>query len=497
MATPESDLAPVDTEEQEKPKLALDVKVDSPSTCQRHVTVTVQRPDIDRYFKDAFDELTPKAEVPGFRPGRAPRKLVESMFRDQMKDQVKGSLLMDAVSQVNEDAEFSAISEPDFDFEAIELPDEGPLTFEFDIEVRPDFDTPHWKGLALERPTYEYSGEEVDEHLKGLLERYGRVVSKENEIEAGDTVTLDITFKDGDEVVSVIEGQSVKVRPTLSFRDANLEEFEQLLVGSKKGDTRNTKIRIGDEAEHEEFRGKELDAEIEICEVRRTELPELTPAFLDKIGGFEDEDELRDTVRGELERRLSYHQQRQIREQITSLLTKSADWELPPDLLKRQAHRELERAVLELRSSGFNDEMIRAYQNQIRQNSLQSTEKSLKEHFIFERIAEDENIDAEPEDFDVEIRSIATQSQESPRRVRARLEKRGQMDALRNQIIERKVIDLITSEAQFTETPFEPSKEEDTAAIDHAVCGDRSDEDIPEAKYGGEAEQLPGTVDRS
>ena len=95
MATPDTELASDETPEQEKPKLVLEVKVDEPSACQRHVTVTVARDDIDRYFKDAFDDLAPKAEVPGFRPGRSPRQLVESKFRDQMKDQVKGYVVLD------------------------------------------------------------------------------------------------------------------------------------------------------------------------------------------------------------------------------------------------------------------------------------------------------------------------------------------------------------------------------------------------------------------
>ena len=496
MATPDTELAPEEASEQEKPKLALEVKVDKPSACQRHVTVTVARDDIERYFKDAFDDLAPKAEVPGFRPGRAPRKLVESRFRDQMSNQVKGSLLMDSVTQASEDCDFSAISEPDFDFEAIELPDEGPMTFEFDIEVRPEFDVPEWKGLKLERQDHEYSNDEVSEHLAGLLARYGHMATKSGAAEAGDHVTLNITFTDGDEELSQVENHTVEIKPTLSFSDGNVEGFDKLVIGSSAGDHHEVKITISSEAENEALRGKEVTGDIEIVEVRRLALPEMTPAFLDRIGGFEDEEELRDAVRGELERQLTYHQQRKIRQQITAVLTKNANWELPPDMLRRQGRRELERAVLELRSSGFSDDVIRQHQNQLRQNSLASTERALKEHFILERIAEEHEIDAEPSDYDAEILLIARQSNESPRRIRARLEKRGQMDALRNQIIERKVIDLITAEAEFKEIPFEAEKDE-TVAIDHSISGFEHEDEIPEAKYGGDAEELRTPGERS
>src|SRR5690606_32326266 len=155
-------------------------------------------------------------------------------------------------------------------------------------------------------------------------------------------------------------------------------------------------------------------------------------------------------------------------EQITSLLTKSADWELPPGLLKRQSMRELERAVMELRRSGFSEAEIRARENKLRQNSAASTAQALKEHFLLERIAEEEKIDVEDGDYDKEIFLIAAQSGESPRRVRAQLEKRGLMDVLRNQIVERKVLELVQSHAKFQDEKHVPEKS-DVEAISFAL----------------------------
>lgn len=282
------------------------------------------------------------------------------------------------------------------------------------------------------------------------------------------------------------------IKPTLSFNDANIEGFDALLVGASVGEKKTVEVTITADAENEALRGEKVEVEFEIKAIKRLALPELTPGFLDRIGGFESETDLRDAVREELVRQHEYHQQQRIRQQITSFLIKDANWDLPPDLLKRQGRRELERAVLELRAAGFPDDVIQGYQNQLRQNSQDSTKRALKEHFILERIAEDHKFDVEPADFDAEVVRIAKQSQESPRRVRARLEKRGQMDALRNQIIERKVIDLITSEAEFQDVPFKPEPD-DTVAIDHAIGGHSEESNIPEAKYGSDAaEELPG-----
>lgn len=483
-------------ESQDKQKLSLEVKVDSPGACQRHVTVTVSREDVDRYLANAFDELRPKAEVPGFRPGRAPRKLVETRFKEQVSNQVKSSLVMDSLGQVSEEQSFSAISEPDFDFDAVSLPDDGPFTFEFDIEVRPEFDVPAWEGLELQRPVREYSSEDVEQHLGRLLKRYGRLVPRDSDgAELGDVLNVDIRVEHDGKTVAEAEDIRVQLSPALSFRDAMVPDFGSLMQGVVHGDARQTRTTISDAADNEALQGQEVVVNFQVREVRRIELPKLTTAFLDTIGGFEDEDDLREAVRGELERQVAYARNRRLREQITTALVRDANWELPPSLVRRQAKRELERAVLELQASGFSNEVIQAHANQIRQNSLRATEASLKEHFIFERIAEDQQIEAEPDDYDREIELIAEQQEESPRRVRARLEKRGQMDALRNQVIERKVVDLICSKAQFTDVPLE-DKDDDVHAVDLALAGGHDTSQIPEAKHGGEAEDLRPPVER-
>jgi trigger factor len=468
--------------QEEKQRLGLDVKIDKPSACERHVTVTVAHEDVDRYLKDAFNELMPKAELPGFRPGRAPRKLVESRFKEHIADQVKGKILMDSLSQLSDDHQFTAISEPDFKMDSVQLPDDGPMVFEFDIEVRPEFDLPVWKGLTLEKPTHEYSDKEVSERLNQLLAKYGQVEQKNDEpIEAGDMVTLTLKASYEGRQLSQLTEETIEVKPTLSLTDAKLEGFDKLLIGKKAGDTVEAKLTISAESENEEFRGKEIDLSMEIVTVEHRKLPELNHEFLERIGGFKDEEELHAEVRKEMERQLKYFQQRRSRQQITTQLTVTATWDLPDKLLRRQARRELDRAMMELQRSGFSQDQIRQYLNELHQNSMASTSRALKEHFILERIAEDEKIDAEPQDYDDEIDLIAEQSDETPRRVRARIEKKGLMDTLRNQIVERKVIELIEKHAEFRDVPYNPQKEE-VAAVNYAALG-ASAEAIPEAEH--------------
>ena len=311
-------------------RLALEVKVDKRSTCERHVTVTIPREDIDRYFDKEFTELMPTAHVPGFRPGRAPRKLIETRFRKDLTPKVKSELLLASVSQVNEDEDLSAISEPDLDLEAIEIPDDGPLVFEFDIEVRPQFDVPRWKGLTIEKPVREFSETDVEDTLQRILAGRGRLVPYDGPAEAGDYITTNLTFKYDDEVLASADEEVIRIRPVLSFRDGKIEHFDQLMVGVRAGETREGQAHLSYDAPNLALRGQSVTAIFKVLEVKKLEVPELTPELLEELGGFSDDGDLRDAIRDQLARQLEYDQHQRARTQITAALTEAANWELPP-----------------------------------------------------------------------------------------------------------------------------------------------------------------------
>lgn len=479
----------IEIEEKQQLNLALDVK--EVSACQRHVTVTVPREDIERYYQKQFDDLAPKAEVPGFRIGRAPRNLIESKFRKQVGEQVKGSLLMDSLTQISDNEEFSAISEPELDYEQVNIPDEGPLTFEFDIEVRPEFDMPNYDGIKVTQPEHEFVDGDVDAQIEMMAGQFSDLIPIDEAVAEGDVIICNLTSSFEDETIATSEEVKITVRPTLSLADGVVEDFDKLMVGAKAEETKTAQIEVSEFAENEELQGKTVDLAIEILDVKRVE--KQTPEQVAEKMGIESVDELRNLIRQSLDERLKYAQRETVRDQISASLTESADWELPPELLKRQSRRELSRNVMEMRSSGFSETEIRARENSLRQNILDKTERLLKEHFILERIAEEEKVEDLPQDYDLEIAKVAVQMNDSPRRVRARLERNGQMDSLRNMIIERKVIELITEKADISPTPYDLPKKQEVEAIDFSISTSVKATDIPEAKYDdGGAPITPG-----
>lgn len=470
---------------EENQQIQMEVKVESPQACLREVIVTIPQAEVQRYLKEAYDELVPEAQVPGFRSGRAPRKLVEKQFKDRIHEQVKGSLLSDSLSQITETESFSAIGEPEFDYNSIKIPDSGDFKYQFQIEVRPEFETPDWKGLKLTKPVEEVTDEDVQESLDRVLSKYATLEATDEPAEPGDKLLVTAKFQYNGKTLSEMDEERITLESRLSFTDAVCEDFAKLMKGVTEGETRSGTVTVSEGAADETMRGKKLDASFHVVEVLKIENPDLSPSLLEELGDFESEEELRQFVRDSLTRQAEYRTQQEVRKSVIDLLAGNADFDLPATLVKRQTIRELERKVLELRRSGFDEDNIRRYVNASKQNAQASTEAALREHFILEQIAEEQKIDADEADYDAEIALIAQQSDIPERRVRARLEKHGQMDALRNQIVERKVIEMIVDAAKVTEkkTKRKASDKDSEFAIYHSVLATKEDEAIPEAKY--------------
>lgn len=458
----------VTTDDVQSTRLNLDVNIEKTGTCQRHVRVIVPAEDVERYFGNIFGELEKDAQVPGFRPGKVPRRIIERKFRRDAATQVKSSIVVDALTQLAEEQKLAAIGEPDFDIEKVDVTSGSAMEFEFDIEVRPEFDLPDWKGLKIKRPVHEFTDEDVNHQLERLLASRGNWNEKDGPAEAGDRITADIKVTSGEESLSE-DTRTLKLLPKLAFFDGTIEGFDEKLAGIKAGEMREVTMTISEGARNEKLRGQEVTVRFVAKKVESLEKPELNEAFFETIG-LENEEALRDAIKKNLERQLSYRQNQAAREQVLNKLRESVDLDLPPDLLKKQSQRELYRAVLELQSAGFTPDMIRAQEALLRQNINENTASSLKQHFVLERIAEDEGIDATEQDVEMEIYMIASQRGENPRKVRADIEKSQQDDALRNQIVERKVLAKIVEAAEFEDEPYEVPVET-TESVDYPAAG--------------------------
>lgn len=466
-------------------RMDLDFTVEKVGPCKSHVRVVIPRDAIDNVTRSSVEELLETANVPGFRVGHVPEQLIRKRFKQELADQVKQQVLMASLEQVSEEADLEPINVPNLDPEAFEIPEEGDFEYEFDVEVRPEFDLPDYKGLEIDRPVRETTDEDVEAYMQQFLEEHGQLEPVDEPVTPGDFVTVDVVFSHDGARIRELEELSVRVRPVLRFYDAELEGFDKLMEGAVADDVRECDLTISMEAESVEMRSETVHAKFTVLDVKRLRLPELNQEFFDRIS-VDDEEDLKNRVRSMLERQVTYEQRQATRQQVLEKITESADWDLPEDLVEKQVENALRREVLEMQQAGFSRQEIQARKNDLRQRSVTMTRKNLKEHFVLDRIAEEEKIEVSAEDIDQEILMMAVQSGENPRRVRARLQKSGVIENLEAQIRERKAVDLILRNARFNDIELPPPTETEVEAVDRGICSRISDTDV---KADGDEEE--------
>jgi trigger factor len=451
-------------------RMTLTVQITDAGPCRKHVHVEVPREDIEHYFEESMFEFERGAAVPGFRAGHVPRALIQKRYKKEVENQVRQRVLMQSLQQLGEDHNLEAINEPELDVDALVIPETGPFSYEFDVEVRPEFDLPNYSGLKIERPTRAISDEDVEKYFQRYIAQFGQLVPHDGPAELRDSLLVNVTFESNGEELSHADEVAVRVLPVLRFADAEIADFDKLMVGARVGDRREAQTKISLEASKAELRGEPVTVKFEVTDVKRLRLPELNSELFEKIE-VESEEELRKEIREVLERQVTYEQRQSTREQVLKQITESATWDLPESMVQRQVENALYREVLEMQQAGFTDSQIEARKNQLLQSRISMTRQALKEHFVLDKIATAESIEVTALDKEIEISYMAMQRGESPRRVRARLEKTGLIENLDAQIRERKAVDFVLSKAEFVDVPSKADKEEDVEAIPLSVSG--------------------------
>src|SRR5438105_2213406 len=192
---------------------------------------------------------------------------------------------------------------------------------------------------------------DVEREEEKILSRYGQLVPKTGAAAKGDYIIVDMATEYESKQIGAAKEITLRVDDTLAFRDGVANKFGEQTIGAKAGDVRTVDIAMTDAVAVEGLKGKSVKATLEIKDVKSLRLPELTHDFLHNFGVHSPE-QFREMVRTLLDRRLEYTQRQSAREQVLQHIAVSATWDLPNDMLMRQAHKALQRRVLEMREAG-------------------------------------------------------------------------------------------------------------------------------------------------
>ncbi|MCC6423110.1 MAG: trigger factor [Phycisphaerales bacterium] len=437
-------------------EFAYPVSIEDAGPGTKKVSVKIPRERIDAKLAEQFKDVRQHAAIPGFRPGHAPQKLVEKRFNTDVREQVRRDLIQESYKQALEKNELQVLGEPEFDNpDEIKLPDNGEMSYSFQVEVQPQITLPELKGLKIQKPKIEVTEANVDEAMKNLRQQQGALLPVEDRgIEEGDYVVADVHVKfEGREITHRHDAQIV-ARPG-RIAGIQVDDLAKRIEGAKPNDVRTFTVKAPEGHSEAEIAGKDVEIEIKVKDIKRLELAELNEAFLTGLG-FETEQEVREALREQLNERIKADVQRVMREQVNKQLLESVNIELPAKLSDRQEDRVVNRRAVDLMMRGVPREEVEGHIEQLRGGAKDEAVRELKLFFILQKVAQDQNVDVDEAELNGRIAMIAAQRERRPEKLKQEMSKDGSLANLYLQMREQKAIDKILESAQIEEV--EPSQ---------------------------------------
>jgi trigger factor len=429
------------------------VTIEDSGPCKKKVSVEIPAEKIKAAMDERYGELRKEAVVPGFRKGRAPIRLLEKRFGSEVSEEIKLKLLANASEAAVKDNELDTLGEPDIDHEKVELPEDGPMKFDFEVEVRPQFDLPGLEGICIEKPKTGVTDRQIDEEIENLRKRVGIWVPKKDGIvEADDQVIGDVILKVQDAPeAEKHDNIEIFARKKGFVGPVPVENLDELLAGSKQGDVKTTAVDIPDTFFNEQYRGKKIDVEIAVKDIKCLEPAELDEAFLRRCG-VDSEDELRDSMADSMRARAERESRSGMGEQVYKYLLDNTEFELPSNIVADQSKRILQRQYTNLLIRGAQREQVDEQMEQLRASSEEQANEQLKLYFIMSKVAEELGVEeASEEEINGYIAQAAAARGRRPEKMRQELKRDGSLEQFKQQIREQKCVEKLLENANITE----------------------------------------------
>jgi len=437
------------------------------SPTRKEIKIEIEPAQVRSSYDRISDEFIKKAKVPGFRDGHAPRSVVRTRYKNEIRTEVLRELVPDAVNNAIIEHSLDAISEPDVHFEneeTLERLGEEAITVKVGIEVPPEITLGDYKGLAATRKTRPVTDENVDQTIESLREGLAAMVPVEDRAsELGDTVTINARGREIDEP----DAEEIKVDDIeVVLGGPNVQkEFTENLTGVKSDDKKTFTVDYPADFSTPQLAGKKVEYEMEVTSVRRRELPEVDDEWAKSVGEeFDSVDTLKKKIREDLEARAKIESDNRLRADLIRTLVAAHQFEVPASWVEKQTNQRFETVVRDMMSRGIDPRMQQVNWEGAREELKVQAEEDVRATLLMERIAEAENVTVSDEEVEAEIELLAQMARQSIEQMRATLTKHGGERSIAQRLRNRKALDLLFDNAHITDAEWNEPNEASAAA---------------------------------
>ena len=428
----------------------MNVVVEDIGTCQKKLSVEWPADRVQSEYDGVLTQFCKVAKIKGFRPGKAPVKVVEKRFAKEILEEVRERLIPAGYQQAIKEKDLNVVHVLDLTDVNVEIG--KPMTFVVNVEVAPDFALPEYKGISLERKKEEIPEEKVDETINSIREQFasfdevdGRAVQK------GDLVQVDYEgVCDGKPIEEMSEEtKGLGARKDFWVRadeNAFLPEFADGLAGANIGEKKQIQVDFDKEFPVKELAGKKATYFVDVKGIREKKLPEMDEEFFKRLG-VEDEATLRTRIREDLERSAEQRETSRLRNAAIEHLLNAVEIEAPPTSVSRETQQIIQDIVRENTQRGASQDQLMEKKAEIVDVATKNATERVKVQFILDRIADKEGIEVTPQRLREHVDRLAAGYGMKPDAFRAELKKRDAMDGVEAELRRSLTVDFLMEQA--------------------------------------------------
>lgn len=442
------------------------------SPTRKEIKIELEPEIVRQKFDSISDRYAKQASVPGFRRGHAPRSVVRTRFKSEIRGDVLRELIPDAVNNAIEKHELAAIGEPDVHLdnsESLEKIGEGPISFHVGVEVLPKVELGSYKGIEAARRVRPVGDDDVAQMIDQLREASAALQPVEDRsAEMGDTVTVSFHGKFLDQPEGEPEAEDINVADvdvTLGGPGVQ-QEFTDNLLGVRAEEEKSFTVDYPADFTSKGLAGKKVEYNAKVTAVRVKELPEIDDEWARSLGDeFDSVATLKTKIREDLERRSAGDADHRLRSEVMRKLLAAHQFEVPQSFVDQQTTYRMENVVREMIGRGIDPRSQELNWEGAREELKEQAEADVRGSMLLEHIAEAEQINISEEEIEAEIEAIAQASRQPKEQMRATLTKDGGERSIAHRLRNRKALDLLIENAKVTDEEW---KQEDERSEDRS-----------------------------
>ena len=396
----------------------------------------------------AFNKNKNKISVPGFRKGKAPRKMVEKLYGAEIfYEDAANAIIPDAYAKAADESELEIVARPEISVTQIEKG--KPFVFEAEVTLKPEVKLGEYKGIKVEKADTKVTAKEVNAELDKIKEQNARLVAADDKaIEEGDQATIDFEgFVDG----VAFEGGKGEDYPLTIGSHSFIDTFEDQLVGKKVGEEVEVNVTFPEEYQAKELAGKPAMFKVTIKEIKVKEYPKVDDEFAQEVSEFDTLDEYKADIKKNLEEKKAQEAEADKESKVIEAIVNDSEMDIPEKMIEAQSQQMVEEFAQNIAMQGISFDQYMQFTGSTVEQLLEQVKPQAKARIesslVLEEVVKAEKIEATEEEFEKELEDMATRYQMEKEKV-ADLLSDDDKKNLRNDICLKKAAKFVTSKAK-------------------------------------------------